>query len=125
MGWPIDPSGLYELLIRLNRDYPRPIMITENGAAFDDVVTDNNRVRDPARAAYIQEHLAALHQAIADGVDVRGYYLWSLIDNFEWAYGYSRRFGIVYVDFETQERIIKDSGYFYSLVARTNTIAAP
>jgi len=125
MGWPIDPSGLYELLIRLNRDYPRPIMITENGAAFDDVVTDNNRVRDPARAAYIQEHLAALHQAIVDGVDVRGYYLWSLIDNFEWAYGYSRRFGIVYVDFETQERLIKDSGYFYSLVARTNTIAAP
>ncbi|MDQ1485447.1 MAG: beta-glucosidase [Actinomycetota bacterium] len=119
MGWPVDASGLQELLGRLWRDYHVPMFITENGAAFDDVV-DGGEVRDAERVRYLHEHLAAVHDALTDGVDVRGYYVWSLLDNFEWSYGYSKRFGIVYVDFDSQQRTIKDSGRFYARVARSN-----
>jgi beta-glucosidase len=122
MGWPVDASGLHELLARLWRDYRKPMAITENGAAYEDVVDSDGAVHDAERVRYLHEHLGALHQAIADGIDVRGYYLWSLLDNFEWAWGYSKRFGIVRVDFETQQRIVKDSGLFYGGVARTNTL---
>jgi beta-glucosidase len=120
MGWPIDASGLHELLARLSNDYGMPMMVTENGAAFADEVTDDGRVHDLQRVAYLQDHLAAVHAAIADGIDVRGYMVWSLLDNFEWAYGYEKRFGITYVDFETQERIVKDSGRFYQETVRNN-----
>jgi beta-glucosidase len=119
MGWPVDASGLHELLVRLHQDYRMPMMVTENGAAFDDVLA-GGRVRDPERTAYLQQHLAAVHRAIADGADVRGYFLWSLLDNFEWAYGYAKRFGITYVDFATQNRTLKDSARFYSDVVRDN-----
>ena len=98
--------------------------ITENGAAYDDVVDSDGAIHDADRVRYVHEHLEALHRAIADGIDIRAYYLWSLLDNFEWAWGYSKRFGIVRVDFDTQIRTIKDSGLFYGGVARTNTVPA-
>jgi beta-glucosidase len=119
MGWPVDASGLHELLMRLHRDYPMPIVVTENGAAFDDVLVAG-RVRDVERTEYLRDHLAAVHQAIAEGADVRGYFLWSLLDNFEWAYGLAKRFGITYVDFDTQARTLKDSAVFYRDVVRAN-----
>ena len=114
MGWPIDATGLTELLGRLHRDHPdMPIIITENGAAFDDKVESDGRVHDDARIGFLRDHIAAVGAAIADGVDVRGYFAWSLLDNFEWSYGYSKRFGLIYVDYETQERTWKDSAYWY------------
>jgi beta-glucosidase len=102
-----------------------PIFVTENGAAFDDVVTLDGQVHDFDRRDYLHGHLAALHEAIAAGVDVRGYFVWSLLDNFEWAYGYSKRFGIVHVDFETGERILKDSGTWYAGTIADNAVDAP
>jgi beta-glucosidase len=114
MGWPIDATGLTELLGRLHRDHPgMPIIITENGAAFDDKVESDGRVHDDARIGFLRDHISAVGAAIADGVDVRGYFAWSLLDNFEWSYGYSKRFGLIHVDYETQERTWKDSAYWY------------
>ncbi|TDE85607.1 GH1 family beta-glucosidase [Deinococcus sp. S9] len=114
MGWEIYPQGLTDLLLRLQADYPSlpPILITENGAAFTDRLEDG-RVHDPERVRYLQTHLAALRRALDAGVDVRGYFAWSLMDNFEWAYGYEKRFGLVYVDYPTQTRVLKDSGHWY------------
>ena len=103
MGWNIDPSGLEELLVGLHERFPDlPLMVTENGEALDDVVTKDDAgeaVHDPERIDYLRRHLTAVHRAIERGADVRGYFVWSLMDNFEWAYGYSKRFGIVRVDF--------------------------
>jgi beta-glucosidase len=114
LGWEIDASGLDELLLRLHRDYPRvPLFVTENGAAFDDGLDPEGRVRDDARVRFLDEHLRAAHRAIRSGVDLRGFFVWSLLDNFEWAEGYSKRFGIVYVDFATQRRVPKDSARWY------------
>ena len=110
MGWEIDPTGLYDLLMRVSRDYPGvPLYITENGAAFADETATDGEVHDPDALAYLDGHFRAAHRAIADGADLRGYFVWSLMDNFEWAYGYYKRFGLVYVDFETLERTPKDS----------------
>ncbi len=122
MGWPVDAGGLRELLERLWREYRKPMLITENGAAYDDEISTDGQIHDVERTQYIREHLAAVHDAISLGVDVRGYYLWSLLDNFEWAYGYSKRFGIVRVDFDSQQRTVKDSGRFYSRVVRANAL---
>ncbi|HEX3787770.1 MAG TPA: GH1 family beta-glucosidase [Pseudonocardiaceae bacterium] len=123
MDWAVDGTGLHQLLVRLGRDYPGiPMMITENGAAYDDYVDPTGRVRDPERISYLREHLGAVRSAIGDGVDVRGYFVWSLLDNFEWAYGYSKRFGIVYVDFATQRRIPKDSARWYAAAAAANEL---
>jgi beta-glucosidase len=114
MGWPVDADGLYEVLVRLRRDYGAPmIYITENGAAFDDEELVDGVVEDPSRVAYLADHLQALRRAVADGVDVRRYHAWSLLDNFEWEHGYSKRFGIVRVDYATQERTVKRSGLWY------------
>ncbi|MEV5327775.1 GH1 family beta-glucosidase [Nonomuraea sp. NPDC052634] len=114
MGWNIDETGLTELLLRLHRDYPGlPVMITENGAAFPDPVSPDGRVHDSDRVDYLHRHLTAVGEAIAQGVDVRGYFVWSLMDNFEWAHGYAKRFGIVRVDRETMERTWKDSAFWY------------
>ncbi|HEV7951150.1 MAG TPA: family 1 glycosylhydrolase, partial [Glaciihabitans sp.] len=128
MGWNIEPAGLEELLMSLHNEFPTlPLMITENGAAFADEVTqteDGPAVVDPLRIDYLQRHFTAAHRAMARGVDLRGYQVWSLMDNFEWGYGYSKRFGIVYIDFDTQERILKDSAKWYSQLIATRTIPA-
>jgi beta-glucosidase len=116
MGWEIDADGLYDVLARVHRDYPRlPLYVTENGAAFEGVA-------DPQRIAYLDGHLRAAHRAIADGVDLRGYFVWSLMDNFEWAYGYSKRFGLIHVDYETLARTPKDSARWYAQVTRRNAL---
>jgi beta-glucosidase len=123
MGWTIDPSGLSDLLVRVSRDLPGvPLMITENGAAFDDVVAADGRVHDDDRIAYLRGHLGAVLDAIEQGVDVRGYYVWSLLDNFEWALGYTKRFGIVRVDYDTQQRLVKDSARWYGRVIAGNAL---
>ncbi|HEY3438602.1 MAG TPA: GH1 family beta-glucosidase [Actinotalea sp.] len=123
MGWNIDPTGMTELLVGLSRTYPGlPLMITENGAAFVDTVSSDGRVHDEARVAYLHDHLDAVGQAIDAGADVRGYFVWSLMDNFEWAYGFHRRFGVVRVDYETQERIWKDSAFWYRELLRTGSL---
>ncbi|MFE7168399.1 GH1 family beta-glucosidase [Streptomyces sp. NPDC057616] len=123
MGWAVDPSGLYDLLSRLSTAFPDlPLVITENGAAFDDYANPSGQVDDPDRIAYVRGHLAAVHQAIKDGADVRGYFLWSLLDNFEWGYGYSKRFGAVYVDYPTGTRIPKASARWYAQIARTGIL---
>ena len=113
MGWEVYPQGLYETLTRVHRDYAPPaVYVTENGAAYDDRL-ENGCVHDPQRVSYLRRHFVAAHRAMLEGVPLRGYFVWSLLDNFEWAHGYSRRFGIVYVDFPTQARIWKDSAHFY------------
>ena len=114
MGWEIDPEGLYDLLTRVARDYPGvPLYVTENGAAIADEKGPDGEVHDPARVAYLDAHLRAAHRAIADGVDLRGYFVWSLLDNFEWSFGYSKRFGLIHVDFDTLERTPKGSARWY------------
>jgi beta-glucosidase len=114
MGWEVDPDGLHELLVRVARDYGSiPLYITENGAAYEDGPVVNGTVEDPQRVAYLRSHLDAVARAIADGVDVRRYFVWSMLDNFEWEHGYSKRFGLVYVDYATQRRVKKRSGLWY------------
>ena len=114
MGWEVYPDGLHRLLVRVASQYAPPaIYVTENGAAFGDVRVHDGRVHDPERTAYLESHIAAVGRAVADGAPVSGYFVWSLLDNFEWAHGYSKRFGIVYVDYPTQERVPKDSFYRY------------
>ncbi len=119
MGWEIAPAALADLLIRLDRDYgPLPMMITENGGAFSEEQVDSS-VHDPARVAFLADHFEAAHAAIAAGVNLEAYFVWSLLDNFEWESGYRRRFGIVRVDYDTQTRTPKDSALWYrDLVAR-------
>jgi beta-glucosidase len=114
MDWPIDANALHALLLRVHREHDAiPMMITENGMANDDYVGPTGEVHDPERIAYVSGHLDAAARAVADGVDLRGYFQWSLLDNFEWAYGYSKRFGLVYVDYPTQKRLWKDSASWY------------
>jgi beta-glucosidase len=114
MGWEVTPDSLYELLVRLKREYrDLPLVITENGAAFDDEAPTNGYVADPRRQEYLRQHLESIRRAVAEGIDVRGYCAWSLLDNFEWQHGYSKRFGIVYVDYETLRRIPKASALWY------------
>jgi beta-glucosidase len=113
MGWEIYPEGLTELLLRLHRDYAvPPLYVTENGGAFKDRLEDG-QVHDAARTEYIATHIAAVGDALRQGVPMEGYMVWSLLDNFEWASGYEKRFGIVRVDYETQQRILKDSALWY------------
>ncbi|WP_327087124.1 GH1 family beta-glucosidase [Nonomuraea sp. NBC_01738] len=122
MGWPVVPHGLSRLLVRLSRAYPRTgLMVTENGAAFEDHVS-GGRVHDEERLAYLREHIGAVADALEQGADVRGYLVWSLLDNFEWAEGYRRRFGIVHVDYATQERTPKDSALWYRDVIAGNRL---
>jgi beta-glucosidase len=121
MGWTIDADGLYELLLRVGREHPHvPVLVTENGAAFEDRVDREGMIDDEKRVRYLSEHLVAVARAIAAGVEVRGYFLWSLLDNFEWSYGYSKRFGIYRVDFATQERVPKASAGWYRGVLAAN-----
>lgn len=119
MGWSIDPTGLYDLLMRFTREAPGlPLLVTENGAAY---APD---LHDPQRIDYLEAHLASVHRALADGAPVEGYFLWSLMDNFEWSYGYSKRFGIVRVDYETQARTPRSSAHWYARLARKGSFIA-
>ncbi len=123
MGWEVHAPALYRLLTYLHKEYNPPAMyITENGSAFKDEVGPDGKVNDPRRTAYLQSHFAAAHQAISEGVPLEGYFVWSLMDNFEWGYGYSKRFGLTYVDFDTLQRTIKNSGHYYKGVIAANGI---
>jgi beta-glucosidase len=118
MGWEVNPDGLRHLLVRLGREYDQlpPLYVTENGAAYDDVVSGDGTIHDPERTAFILDHVDAIRRAIDEGADVRGYFVWSLLDNFEWSWGYGKRFGIVHVDYDTLERRTKDSGREFARV---------
>ncbi len=123
MGWEVYPEGLYDGLMRVHRDYqPRKIYIAENGAAYDYPVDAKGRIADPKRITYLREHLLAARRAIAAGVPLEGYFNWSLMDNFEWGFGFTKRFGLFGVDFETQERIPKDSAFWYRDVVGANVV---
>ncbi|MGE5250102.1 MAG: GH1 family beta-glucosidase [Bacteroidota bacterium] len=123
MGWEVYPEALYQLLARLHFAYGFPaIYITENGAAFRDQVSSEGQVNDPQRIAYLRRHLEKINQAISIGVPIKGYFAWSLMDNFEWGYGYSKRFGLIYVDYQTQQRIPKSSAKWYARVIRENAV---
>ena len=114
MDWEVYPDGLYNMLTRVYQDYnPKVLYITENGAAFDDPAPENGTVEDPQRQAYLESHFAAAERALTEGVPLRGYFVWSLMDNFEWAEGYDKRFGIIYIDYETHERTLKNSALYY------------
>ena len=114
MGWEVVPDGLHDLLVRVDREYgPQAIYVTENGAAYADVRGHDGHVDDTERQAYLAAYIDAAGRAIADGVPLRGYFTWSLLDNFEWAWGYWKRFGLVYIDYATLERVPKGSFYWY------------
>ena len=123
MGWEVCAPALCRLLNRINKDYDLPpIYITENGAAFKDEVSSDGKVHDPRRLDYLRQHIIQTRLAMEEGVDVRGYFVWSLLDNFEWSYGYTKRFGIIRVDFDSQERIVKNSGEWYRGVIMNNEV---
>jgi beta-glucosidase len=122
-GWEIWPQALYDILTRISRDFNHPqIEVTESGCAYNDGPDAHGVINDTLRIEYHRQYLQALGRAIADGADVRGYHAWSLIDNFEWAEGFSQRFGLAYVDFKTQQRTIKESGRWYAKVAAENRV---
>ncbi len=119
MGWSVEPEGLTELLVGLHREYaPARVLVTENGAAFEDRVSEDGVVHDANRISFLHDHLVAAHAAIEAGVPLGGYFVWSLLDNFEWAEGYSKRFGLVYVDFDSQRRTPKESAGWYAEAMR-------
>ena len=123
IGWEVWPKALYDIVMRITRDYNRPaIEITESGCAYNDGPDANGEIHDQRRISYHREYIAALARAIGEGADIRSYHAWSLMDNFEWADGYSQRFGFSYVDFKTQQRTMKDSGRWYAKVAGENRI---
>ena len=125
IGWEVWPKALYDMILRVTRDYNRPVIeITESGCAYNDGPDATGAIHDQRRIVYHREYLAAVARAIADGADVRGYHAWSLLDNFEWAEGYGQRFGLAYVDFKTQARTMKDSGHWYAKVAAANGLPA-
>jgi beta-glucosidase len=120
MGWEVWPRGIYDIVTQISKEYDRPVIeITENGCSYADgpLPGDMDKVPDARRTEYYKGHLAELARAIKDGADVRGYHAWSLLDNFEWAEGYSQRFGLTHVDFRDQRRTVKDSGKWYGRVA--------
>ena len=124
MGWEIYPQGLYELLDWINRSYaPKSMFIAENGASYGDGPDASGQIHDARRVAYLRRHLTSLARAIEDGIPVEGYFAWSFLDNFEWAAGYSQRFGLVYVDYATRQRLPKDRAYYYQQVIQANAVA--
>ena len=125
IGWEVWPKALYDIVTRITKDYNRPVIeITESGCAYNDGPDAKGVIRDQRRIDYHAQYLAALARAITEGADVRGYHAWSLLDNFEWAEGYSQRFGLAYVDFKTEKRTLKESGKWYAKVAESNAIPA-
>ncbi len=126
LGWEVWPKSLYDIVMRITRDYNRPLIeITENGCAYGEAPGPDGLIRDMRRIDYLRRHLGELARSIHDGADVRGYHAWSLLDNFEWEEGFSQRFGLTYVDFQTQRRILKESGKWYAQVAAENALIAP
>lgn len=126
MGWEVYPSGLYDVLMRVHFHYGfQHLYVTENGAAYVDTFAGDGRVHDQKRIDYYYEHLKQAHRAIAAGVPLDGYYAWSLLDNFEWSHGYTKRFGLIYVDYDTQKRTLKDSAYYYRDVVAKNAVLKP
>lgn len=126
MAWPVQPDGLYDLLMEFKTDYGNPaVFIAENGAAYDDVVGPDGAVHDPERVAFLKDHLVSVARALQDGANVKGYLCWSLLDNFEWAFGLSKRFGIVRVDYDTLVRTPKDSYHLMAQVAKTGQLQLP
>jgi beta-glucosidase len=127
MGWEVYPPGLAEVLVRLHEEYAVPsLYVTENGAAYPDVRSHDGGVHDRERVAYLRDYTASVADAIARGAPVRGYFVWSLLDNFEWTHGYAKRFGIVYVDYPTLERVPKDSFAWYrEAIAGSRGAAVP
>ncbi|MCV2395860.1 GH1 family beta-glucosidase [Actinotalea sp. M2MS4P-6] len=128
MDWEVQPDGLRRLLVMLHTRFTGPLgiplVITENGSAYPDTVGESGEVHDPERTAYLVDHLRAVHAALEEGADVQGYFVWSLLDNFEWAYGYDKRFGVVHVDFETMKRTPKTSARTFAVVARSGEVPA-
>ena len=123
MGWENSPESMYDLLTRIKKEYTKlPLYITENGAAYDDVVTEDNKIHDIERINFIKVHLQVMLDFIKEGGNLKGYYLWSFMDNFEWSFGYSKRFGMVYVNYNTQERIMKDSAIWYKNFIKTRSL---
>ncbi|CAM5342488.1 beta-glucosidase [Streptomyces badius] len=123
MDWEVHAEGLEQLLLRLTEEYGvARIYVTENGSAYEDVVAADGSVHDPERVRYLEEHLAACARAVAEGAPLAGYFAWSLMDNFEWAYGYDKRFGLVHVDYATQRRTVKSSGLRYAELAREHAV---
>ncbi len=121
MNWEVYSEGLYQLLTRVHKEYTSiPLYITENGAALNDKIDDDCKVHDNIRIDYLRDHFKTAHRLIKEGVPLKGYYVWSLMDNFEWALGYSKRFGLIYIDYETQQRILKDSSLWYREVIERN-----
>ncbi len=115
MGWEIYPRGLRDLLVSVGRSYQvGKLYVTENGAAFPDDWDGGDTVSDPQRVSYLRSYITACAEAIEQGAPLRGYFVWSLMDNFEWGEGYAKRFGIVYIDYPTQRRVIKESGHWYA-----------
>jgi beta-glucosidase len=123
-GWEVWPQAMYDIVMRISRDFNRPpIEITESGCAYNNGPDANDVINDTKRIEYHRKYLQALAHAVADGADVRGYHAWTLLDNFEWAEGFSQRFGLTYVDFKTQQRTLKESGRWYAKVAAENRVA--
>jgi beta-glucosidase len=129
MEWEVQPEGLTRLLQRIHKEYTGPagvdLAVTENGAAYDDVVAADGAVHDAERVTFLEAHLGAILDAIDRGVPVRGYFYWSLMDNFEWAWGYDKRFGIVRVDYDTQKRTLKDSAIAYRSIIESRALPSP
>jgi len=124
MEWEVYPEGIYEILKKVQNDYnPQAVYITENGAAFSEKLDKEAKVKDPRRINYLKGHFSFAHKAIEEGVKLGGYFVWSLMDNFEWTYGHSKRFGLIYVDYPTQKRIFKESAYWYKKVIEGNGVA--
>jgi len=124
MGWEVFAPAFRRMLVKINRDYDLPpIFITENGAAYQDEVTPDGKIHDERRQEYLRMHFIQAWLAMQEGVDIRGYFVWSLLDNFEWGHGYTKRFGIVRVDYDTLQRTIKDSGEWYNRVITENQVA--
>ncbi len=123
MGWEVYPPGIYELLTRITEEYGKmPLYVTENGAAFYDEFDAEGNINDEARINFLRDYIKQCRHALEEGADLRGYFVWSLLDNFEWSYGYSKRFGLIYVDFLTEKRVWKKSAYWYQNVIANNGI---
>jgi beta-glucosidase len=126
MGWEIYPNGLYEILTRLRKEYNNPALyVTENGAAFEDNVKRNGIVQDDDRIAFLKDHILSAYRAIREGVRLRGYFVWTIYDNFEWAEGYSKRFGIVHTNYENLSRTPKKSFHWYKQLIADNGLTFP